>query len=330
MKKSYQAAVKALVEAKRVVLAAHVNPDGDTLGCVLALTHLLRGLGKEAIPLSADGVPDIYRWMSGTEWVQTGTERRDFDLAIVCDAGALERVGRSVVPVIESAPRLIDIDHHVADGPFGDIRILDSRAAATAELVWALILAVENATGQEPATKEIADCLMVGLITDTGSFRYPNVTPRTFQLAARLQRLGAVPADIYELVYENKSFVSQKLLGRALDAIQMTADGRIAWTHVTASDFAELGAEDADTEGIVTHVRAIKGVQIGILFREVPGGKIRISLRAREGADVNKIANVFGGGGHKLAAGCSILPPLDEVEKAVLAEAVRQLTEAGY
>jgi bifunctional oligoribonuclease and PAP phosphatase NrnA len=329
VKKQYQAAVSAILEAKRVVLAAHVNPDGDTLGCVLALTHLLRGLGKEAIPLSADGVPDIYRWIPGAEWVQTGTERRDFDLAIVCDAGALERVGKSVAPVVQSAPRLMDIDHHVADGPFGDIRLLNSRAAATAELVWELILAVESATGSEPATKEIAACLMVGLVTDTGSFRFPNVTPKTFLLAARLQRLGAVPAEIYELVYENKSFASLKLLGRALDALQTTADGRIAWTHVTAADFASTGAEDADTEGIVTHVRAVQGVQIGILFREVPGGKIRISLRAREGADVNKIANVFGGGGHKLAAGCSVAPPLADVEKAVLAEAVRQLTSTG-
>lgn len=325
MKKPYRAAVEAILNAKRIVLAAHVNPDGDTLGCVLALTHLLRGLGKDALPLSADGVPDIYRWLSGTEWVQTSTERRDFDLAIVCDAGALERVGRSVIPVIESAPNLIDIDHHVADGPFGDIRILDSRAAATAELVWELIFALENKTGKEPATKAIADCLMVGLITDTGSFKFPNVTPKTFLLAARLQRLGAVPSEISELVYENKSFASLKLLGRALDALQTTEDGRIAWTHVTATDFAELGAEDADTEGIVTHVRAVKGVQIGILFREVPGGKIRISLRAREGADVNKIANVFGGGGHKLAAGCSLLPPLADVEQAVLAEAIRQI-----
>lgn len=319
MKLLYQTVAEAICDAQRVVLAGHVNPDGDTLGSVLALTHLLRALGKDVVALSADGVPDIYRWMPGAEWVQTGTDRRDFDLAIVCDAGALERVGSSVIPVIESATRVIDIDHHVADGPFGDIRLLDSRAAATAELIFELALALD------PITKEMADCMMVGIITDTGSFRFPNTTPRTFQIAARLQRYGAQPSEIFELVYENKSFASLKLLGRALDNLQVSEDGRISWAVVTASDMESVNATDADTEGIVTHVCAVKTAMVGILFREIPGGKVRISLRAREGADVNKIANVFGGGGHKLAAGCSLMPPLDDVVKAVVAETARQI-----
>src|SRR4051812_15764567 len=136
MRKQFKQAVQAICAAGRIVLVGHVNPDGDTLGCILALTHALRALGKDAIPILTDGVPDIYRWMPGAEWVQTGTERRDFDLAIVCDAGTLTRIGRSIVPVVESALQLMDIDHHVADGPFGNIRILDSGAAATAELVW--------------------------------------------------------------------------------------------------------------------------------------------------------------------------------------------------
>ena len=325
MRKQFKKAVQAICKAERIVLAGHVNPDGDTLGCVLALTHALKALGKDVTPLSADGVPDIYRWLPGAEWVQTGTERRDFDLAIVCDAGALVRIGRSVVPVVQSAPLLLDIDHHVADGPFGDIRILDSGAAATAELVWQLIRVLSIATERDLANKEIADCLMTGLITDTGSFRYMNVTPLTFLLAARLQRLGALPAPISELVFENRSYASIKLLGRALDSVQVSENGQVAWGHVTAQDLAQLNASDADTEGIVNHIRAINGVQVGILFREIPGMKVRISLRAREGADVNKIANVFGGGGHKLASGCSLEPPLADVEQAVVAEALRQI-----
>ncbi|HLK60365.1 MAG TPA: bifunctional oligoribonuclease/PAP phosphatase NrnA [Chthonomonadaceae bacterium] len=325
MRKQFKKAVQAICEAERIVLAGHVNPDGDTLGCILALTHAFRALGKEAIPLSTDGVPDIYRWLPGAEWVQTGTEHRDFDLAIVCDAGTMVRVGRSVVPVMESAPVLMDIDHHVADGPFGQIRILDPGAAATAELVWQLIRTLSAATRRDLANREIADCLMTGLITDTGSFRYMNVTPLTFALAARLQRLGASPAPISELVFENRSYASIKLLGRALDSVQLSENRRVAWGHVTAHDFEQFQATDADTEGIVNHIRAIKGVQVGILFREVPGMKVRISLRAREGADVNKVANVFGGGGHKLAAGCSLEPPLDAVEKTVVSETLRQL-----
>jgi phosphoesterase RecJ-like protein len=317
--------VTAICAAQRIVLAGHVNPDGDALGCVLALAHALRTLGKETTVLFADGVPDIYVWLPGAEWVERTTERRDFDLGIVCDSGALDRVGRSVMPVVSAAPHLMDIDHHVADGTFGDIQILDSQAAATAELVWQLIRALGMALHRDLATREIADCLMTGIITDTGSFRFPNVAPRTFLLAARLQRLGALPADIAEKVFENRSFASLKLLGRALDSLQTTPDGRVAWAHVTAQDFEELGAVDAETEGIVNQVRAVRDTQVGILFREIPGRNVRVSLRARDGADVNKIANAFGGGGHKLAAGCSLAPPLAEAERLILAETTRQL-----
>jgi phosphoesterase RecJ-like protein len=326
MNTQYKKAVEVICVARRIVLAGHVNPDGDTLGCILALAHALRAIGKDVTILSADGVPDIYGWMPGTEWIQTETDRRDFDLAIVCDAGTLDRLGKSVRPAVEAAPHLVDIDHHVTEGSFGDIRILDAGAAATAELVWQLIRTLSNALSQDLADRPIAECLMTGLITDTGSFRFLNVTPQTFELAARLQRLGALPAPIAELVFENRSLASLKLLGRALDSLQTTPDGRVAWAHVTTQDFIELMATDAETEGIVNHVRAVRGALVGILFREIPGRKVRISLRGRDGADVNKIANIFGGGGHKLAAGCSVELPLAEVEQQVIAETLRQLT----
>lgn len=329
MKKQFKRAVEAIRGVQRIALACHVNPDGDALGSILALTHVLRSLGKEAIPFSADGVPDIYSWMPGAEWVRTIPDSDGFPLAIVCDAGALERVGRHIRPVMEAAPVLIDIDHHVADGVFGTIQVVDSKAAATAEIVYRLIRALSVAAGRDLMTKEVAECLLTGVITDTGSFRYLNVTPQTFLLAARLQRLGALPAPIAERVFEDRSLPSLKLAGRVLDALQVTPDGLVAWAQVKASDFEELGAKDVDTEGIINFVRSTHGAHVGILFREVPGGKVRISLRAREGADVNKIANVFGGGGHKLAAGCSLEPPLEEVVKRVLAETHRQLTETG-
>lgn len=325
MREAYQKAAEAILAAQRVVIASHINPDGDALGSILALVHVLRALGKEVIPISADGVPDIYRWLPGAEDVQTGTERRDFDLAIVCDAGALNRVGTSVMPIVESAPHLMDIDHHVADGTFGDLQILDASAAATAELIFTLLQEVSVQAGRDLLSTEIANCLMTGIVTDTGAFRYPNVTPTTFRIAASLQEQGAKPAMIAELSFDKRSFASLKLLGRALDSLQTTPDGRIAWAHVTAQDMEELNGTDTDTEGIVSHVRAVQSAMIGVLFREIPGKKIRISLRAREGADVNKIANVFGGGGHKLAAGCSFDPPLADAEAVVIAEAARQL-----
>lgn len=318
MKRSVlNAAAEALLRAERVVLASHVNPDGDTLGSSLALALALRAMGKEAVPLSSDGVPEILRWLPGQQWVQRETDARDFDLAVVCDTGTLDRVGKAR-PAIESAPASICVDHHVAEGTFGQIRVVDSRAAATGELVYALLRAM-----QVPMTRDIANCLLCALITDTGSFRFMNVTPTTFRIAGALMRFGAYPSSISELVFENRSLASVKLLGRALDSLKTANRGRIAWAHVRARDFQELGATDEDTEGIVNHVRAVNTAVVAALFREVPGHRIRVSLRARDGFDVNRVARAFGGGGHKLAAGCHHDPPLEAAEADLLAEIER-------
>ena len=304
------------------MLACHVNPDGDTLGSALALAHALKKQGKQFTVLSHDGVPDIYPWMPGAEWVQRETDDRDFDLSIVCDTGTSERVGRAR-EAVESARMTLNIDHHVAEGEFGRIRVVNSKAAATGELVHGLL----KSMGAE-IDKKIADCLMCAIVTDTGSFRYMNVTPHTFKVAGDLMAYGAWPATISELVFENRSLASIKLLGRALGSLRVSGDGQIAWAHIRADDYNELGASDEDSEGVVGHVRAVKGACVGILFREIPGKKIRISLRSREGYDVNAVAQVFGGGGHKLAAGCSIDAPLAEAEGMVLAEAAKHLPAA--
>jgi phosphoesterase RecJ-like protein len=312
-------AADAIRAANKVVTACHINPDGDTLGSALALAHALKRMGKSVTVLSHDGVPDIYSWMPGHDWVQKDTADRDFDLAIVCDTGTADRIGRARL-AIESAPVSIDIDHHLAEGTFGQIRVVNAKVAATGELVFALL----NELGTE-IDKSIADCLMCAVVTDTGSFRYMNVTPGTFRIGGQLMKAGACPAAISELVFENRSMESIKLLGRALDSLRVTADGKVAWAHVQARDYEELSATDEETEGIVSHVRAVKGALVGILFREIPGKKVRISLRARHGYDVNRVANAFGGGGHKLAAGCSLDPPLENAESAVLAEVIRWL-----
>jgi phosphoesterase RecJ-like protein len=266
--------------------------------------------------------------MPGANRVLQNTERRDFDLAVVCDAGALERVGTSLLPVVNAVPLLIDIDHHVVIGStFGDIQLLDAKAAATAELIWQVVVALSKATGRELASQAVAQCLMIGLVTDTGSFGYPNVRPETLRLAATLQELGAPAAPIVEQIYATHSYANQKLLGAALHSLQRSEDGRAAWALLRVSDFEAAGATDEDTEGIVNQVLGIEGVRIGVLFREIAGKKIRVSLRGREGVSVNEVAAKFGGGGHHLAAGCSIEPPIEDAVSALVAEAERHLSE---
>jgi phosphoesterase RecJ-like protein len=314
-------AVRALRDASDIVLACHVNPDGDTLGCMLALGIALEHLGKRVTLLSADGIPAVLRFLPEAARVQTRTDRRDFELAVVVDAGELARVGASR-EVIEAAPCVIDIDHHVTPGAFGQIRLLDATAAATGEIIYDLLRALDV-----DITLPIATCLLTALLTDTGSFRFLNVTPRTMVIAAEMIAVGASPNTIAECVFENKSWAAQKLLGRALESMRQTDDGRVVWAHVSKEDYADLGATDEATEGIVNAVRSVQGADVALLLREMPSGKIRVSLRARPPADVSLIASHFGGGGHRLASGCTLDGPLPEAEARLVAEAQRILAD---
>lgn len=312
MRQALQKAKAAVLLANRVVIGCHVNPDGDTLGCALALMHALRSMGKQADVLSADGVPVIYRWMPGASDVMSVPGSAGYDLAILCDTSGVERAGSSA-GTLASAPVSICIDHHITEGKFGDIRVVNPKAAATGEIVYQLLVALGAEMDQATAS-----CLMCAIVTDTGVFRFMNVTPTTFRVSEKLMRLGASPAEVCEQVFDNRSIPSVKLLGGALSALRVSPDGTVAWTHISARDFADAGATDEDTEGVVSHVRAIEGVKVGILFREIPNGGIRVSLRSRAGASVSEVAAMFGGGGHKMAAGCTLHMPLAEAEATVL------------
>ena len=309
----------AIGASQTIVLACHVNPDGDALGSLLGLALALIPLGKDLVCLSQDGVPEILRFLPGAEMIVKTTDVAAFDLALVVDSGELARVGETVKPLIARARRVVDIDHHVTAGAFGDIRVLDASAASTAEIVYALLQTLGT-----PITPDIATCLFTGIITDTGSFRFQNVTPNTLRVAAKLLEAGAPPAHISENVFENRTFAATRLLGAALAALSQTPDGLVVWTRITAKDFRTLGATDQDTEGIVSYVRGVRGAEVGILFREMEGGPIRVSLRARESVNVAEIAARFGGGGHRMASGCTLNVPLAEAEQAV----VRAVQEA--
>lgn len=309
------AAVAAISRARKIVMACHVNPDGDALGSLLGLGLAIGSAypKKDLTFLSQDGVPEMYRFLPASERVQRETARTDFDLAIVVDSGDLTRVGSKVRPTIDVIRAQMDIDHHVGEGAFGDIRLLESRSAATAEIVFDLVHALEI-----PISPEIATCLFTGIITDTGSFRFMNVTPRTLRIAASLIEAGAAPAVIAEQVFENRPFSATKLMGLALASLQSAPDGRIVWALVSKENFEKAQATDEETEGIINYVRGVRGADIALLFREAVKGKIRISLRSCEGVDVSKVAAQFGGGGHRMAAGCSFTGTLQEAEAALL------------
>lgn len=306
-------AAQAIRESQSIVLACHVNPDGDALGSMLGLARGLLPLGKDITILSQDGVPETLKFLPGSSSVSLTSSLSTFDLAIVLDSGDLARVGDKVVPVIQRAARIIDVDHHVSSGAFGDIRVVHSQAASTSEIVYALLLELGL-----PVTKEVATSLFTGVITDTGSFRFQNVTPNTFRIAAALLEHGAPPAYISEHVFENRTFAATAILGCALATMKQYADGKLVTAVVSSDDFNRLSARDVDTEGIVNYVRGVRGANAGVLFREVGDGTIRVSLRARDNVDVAAIASRFGGGGHRMASGCTIKGSVADAEQAIV------------
>lgn len=315
-------AAEAIGRAQSIVMACHVSPDGDALGSMLGLALALAPLGKDLTLLAQDGVPAIYQFLPEIDRILTTTDRPRFDIALVLDSGDLARVGDRVMPLVSRADTVVNIDHHAVAGAFGDIRVLDTQSASTSEIVYALLQTLGLSL-----TSQIATCLFTGVTTDTGSFRYQNVSPQTLRVAADLVEAGARPALISEQVFENKTFAATRLLGHALSSLTASDDRRIVWAQITARDFLALQATDEDTEGIVGPVRGVRGADVGILFREMPAldGKpaIRISLRSRPGINVALVAQQFGGGGHALAAGCTVALPLAEAERVVV-DAVRQ------
>ncbi len=306
-----------LDKARSLVLACHQRPDGDTLGAALALAHVLRQQGKDVVVLSEDSVPDNYRFIPESDTVLSTTDRRDFDVGMLVDCEGLTRAG-TAADAIRSAKLTACVDHHIPEGEFGDVRVVDRRASSTAEVVVELLDANDVEIDKTAATQ-----LLTGLIADTGAFRFANTAPGTFHTAARLADLGAEASVIAREVYDSRPLRAVKLLGKALCSMETTDDGSIVWAAVTRRDLDELGASDIDTESIINHVTAVKGPKVAILFREIEPDSIRVSLRSRGGIKVNEVAKVFGGGGHTAAAGCTVNASLADAVRLVIEEVER-------
>ncbi len=317
-----RAAAESIRKANKILLACHVRPDADALGSLLGLAAGLESLGKSVTAVSADGVPELYRFLPGWEGVRTHAAG-NWDLAIGLDADGSDRLGPAE-PTVLSAPEVIDIDHHTGPDPFGHVQLVDRTAAATGELVFELLeeLGVDWTAG-------MAQCLMAAIVTDTGSFRYSNVTPRSFEIAAALVRLGAHPTPIYEAVYGSRPYEASVLLGRLLGNLRRTEDGRVVWAALSRQDFADLGLNSDATEGFVDQIRMVAGSEVAVFLREETNGDIRVSLRSRGRANVAQVADEFGGGGHVPAAGCTLPGPLPAAVDRVIGSVVNHLSSLG-
>jgi phosphoesterase RecJ-like protein len=266
----------------------------------------------------SDRIPYIYRSLPGASHVlQTISVNGHYEAAILLECDSLARTG---LEGLESK-FIVNIDHHASGKPFGDINWIDPEACATAEMIYRLA----REAGVE-ITKEIATCLYTAVMTDSGSFRFAGTTDRTFAMAGELVRCGADPVLCAQDVYFANPTSKMRLLGAALSTLQR--EGRLVWMHITRAHIDHCGAFDEDAEGLVNYAISIAGVQVAALFREMPDKRFRVSLRSKGAVNVAKIAEGFGGGGHRNASGCSLDGPLPVATERVLGQ-VRQRLALG-
>ena len=302
-----------LKAAKKLVIVSHVSPDGDTLGSSLALMHALCMLGKEVIMNVDDDISTVYSFLPGiAEYRRFAPEESvDADLLVIVDASSADRAGNAL-DVVKS-PAVLNIDHHKTNTRFADYLYLDSDAAATAEIIYSLLLEMGI-----KLTRDIATCIYEGIYTDTGSFKYSNTTSRTLKTAAALLNYGVNPSLISDNM-ELKSRSQVEMLRKVLETLTFLKNGKIAYIEIPP----ELYDHNVETDTFISYPRYVEGVEIALLFKQVEANLTRVSFRSKE-IDVAKVALSFGGGGHKKASGCSIYAPLKEAEKVIL-EAVGEL-----
>ncbi len=309
---------------QRFVVMSHRNPDGDAIGCSLAMALALRGLGKEVTVWNEHPVPEKFQFLPGAELMRPPPATpEEFDVAIVLDNADQVRVGTSL-PAVRRAGVWINMDHHVSNPRYGDLAYVDPIAPAAGQVLYEFF----EAEGFE-ITREIADNLYVAISTDTGSFRYPSTTARTYRIAAELIAAGAKVGELAQRVYESYPRRRLELVRAVLNQVRFTANDRVSSITLSLATVAAVGSKPEDTEDLIDYIRAVDTVIAAAYFEEQVEGKVRISLRSKDPrVDVSKVCGQFGGGGHILAAGARIAGTLEQVQErvlAVLAEEVAKL-----
>jgi phosphoesterase RecJ-like protein len=298
---------REIENASSVLIGTHLNPDGDALGSALAMSLYLDQLGVENEVLCHHAPPPNLQFLPGVKRIRQEPKHEKHDLGVVLDLDSTERLGNTAV-YFERCPRLVVVDHHVPHEAPGDLRIVDTHASATAVILSRILLELETEISPEMAT-----CLLTGIVTDTGSFRFRNTTPESLHLAAQLLERGGDINRVSEEIFQRKPLSGARLLGTLLESFILECDGKLCWGALRLQDFEAAQAGDEDTEGFVNELLSIDTVQIAAIFREPKAQRIRVSLRSRGDYDVAEVAREFGGGGHRNAAGCSFDAYLDEV-----------------
>lgn len=328
-RRAVRQALDALRGSRRAILTTHLNADGDGAGCQIAMAAWMRSLGARPHIVNPTPFPDMYRFLlpedSAFVLDASSADARaacaEADLAVVLDTGEVPRIGR-VKPMIDGIPTVV-VDHHQpGEQPIGGVSFRDVEASATGELVYDLILASDG-----PWPPEALNGIYVAILTDTGSFRFSNATPNAHRIAADLIADGVDPEELHRRVYGAAPLRRLRLLGKALETLEVDPTGGVAWMTVP-HEFEGTEPLSEDVEGLVDYPRAIAGVEVGLLFRRTASGGTKISFRANGAVDVNALAREFGGGGHIKASGALVeKAPTDVIPRVV--EATRRAVRSG-
>ena len=304
----------------RFLISSHARPDGDSIGSQLAMAFALEALGKEVRIVNADRAPDHYQDFPGMERIEyaAAIERPAVDAVIVMECSDLSRTG---VAGLEHEC-VINIDHHAGNRMYGALNWHDDSAAACGEMVFDLIQALGV-----PLTVEIATHIYLAILTDTGSFHHSNITPRTFDICRQCVEAGVTPAVMARRVFDSNSFGKLKLIGALLDDMQLVDEGRLAVLHLDDAMLAATGSTHNDTEGLINLPLTAREIQAVVFFKVTGTGAVRVSMRSKYDVDVRQVANEFGGGGHKNAAGFTVTGALEEVRPGIVRRIVGAIAQ---
>jgi bifunctional oligoribonuclease and PAP phosphatase NrnA len=317
-----EAVADAIRSHDRFLIVTHENPDGDALGSILATKLALDQLGKDSVMyLFGDApLPAEYSFMPLEKLARRLPDDARERVLLAVDCANESRMGPDP-SLLEDAPLVVDVDHHHDNTRFGDVNLIVPNASSTGEVLRDVFAELDVVL-----TPEIAEALYIALVTDTGRFQYGNTTPKALRLAAELVEAGADVHRIFQWVYETVQFAKLKLLARALERAQIYDGGRLVVSYLVRSDFTDIGAAEAYSEGIIDYLRAVEGADMAALIREPPrsdGPARRVSLRAStDELDVSAIARKSGGGGHRQAAGFSSDDSVEEITEFIKREFV--------
>lgn len=306
--------IEKIKQAEKIVILTHETPDGDAIGSTLSMKMALKQLGKEADVIIRE-YPRVFDFLPGRNDIKSDTDTEKYDLAISLDCADFKRlVGNEY---FEKAKQTIVIDHHGTNKMYGDFNFVNPVAPACCQILIGMFEYFDI-----KIDKELGTCILTGIITDTGGFRYSGVTPETFEFTADLLAKGVNVSDIYKRVLETKTKPNFELMKRTIDRMEFLEDGKVTFTYITNQDLKEVNAGIGDHEGLVEIGRDIEGVEVSIFIRqkEQEENAYKVSMRSNEYVNVSDVCFRFGGGGHEKAAGALIQGDIEQVKQKILNE----------